>query len=178
MQSKEMVAGNTPNASGSPGRKGRSEAGYVDPESLIADLSRPQMGRMLVYALLIHLFFIAVSSIGFISLCVKHHTLSPRQVISKLDKEAAEKKAKDDAGKAAEEAVKLAKANAEEATKNAKAKAAASNAATQAAGNDAQPPQGQAAEKKKSKTELELEKTSSERPTKPSVGLDLTPDLE
>lgn len=170
-----------PNASAVSGKKDRQGTGLADPELLIADLSRPQMFRMLVYALLIHILVIGATSIGFISLCVKYHSMRPRQVVRALEKEATEKKMKEDAAKATEDAIKASKAAAEEANKKAKA----NPAPAKAAGTDNQPPpadngtpSGQPEGKKKSKIEQEVEKTSSERPTKPSVGLDMTPDLE
>jgi len=181
---KDMMA--VPNASGVSGRKGREEKGYVNPELLIADLSKPHMFRMVTYAFLIHIAIILLTSIGFITLCVKYHSMHPRQVIKVLEKEAAEKKMKEDAVKATEDAMKAAKTATDEA-KNAKTVAAPANTAAPvaAAATGEQPdkptaaaPAAQPVEKKKSKIEQEVEKTSSERPTKPSVGLDMTPDLE
>jgi len=165
-----MAGGAVPNASGVSGRK---DKGYVNPELLIADLSKPHMFRMVTYALLIHIAVILLTSIGFISLCVKYHSMRPRQVIKVLEKEEAEKKMKEDAAKVTEDAMKAAKTAAEEARK-AKTAAVPENTAAAAAGAAGEQP----VEKKKSKIEQEVEKTSSERPTKPSVGLDITPDLE
>ncbi len=173
-QPKDMSDKNVPDASGVPGRRSRSENGYVDPESLIADLSKPQMFRMITYALAIHIAIILVTSIGFISMCVKYHSMRPRQVVKTLEKEAVEKKMKEDAAKASVDAMKAAKAADEDARKNAKASPPANAAAAGAAEASSEKP----AEKKKSKIEQEIEKTSSERPTKPTVGLDITPDLE
>ncbi len=181
-QQKDIMADEAaPNASDMPVKKNKTETVMVDPESLIADLSRPQMFRMLTYALLIHILIILITSVGFISLCVKYHSMHPRQVIRVLDREAAEKKMKEDAAKAAADAVRAAKTATEEAGRNAKVNPAPANAAETGA-----PPavaaagasSGQPAEKKKSKIEQEVEKTSSERPAKPTVSLDMTPDLE
>jgi uncharacterized membrane protein len=177
-QPKDMADKNVPDASGVPGRRSRSENGYVDPESLIADLSKPQMFRMITYAFAIHIAIILVTSIGFISMCVKYHSMRPRQVVKTLEKEAAEKKMKEDAAKASVDAMKSAKAADEDARKNAKASPPANAAATQPPAGAAETSSEKPAEKKKSKIEQEIEKTSSERPTKSSVGLDITPDLE
>ena len=129
-QPKDMADKNVPDASGVPGRRSRSENGYVDPESLIADLSKPQMFRMIAYAFAIHIAIILVTSIGFISICVKYHSMHPRLVIRTLEKEAVEKKMKDDAAKATVDAMKAAKAADEEARRNAKASPPVNAAAT------------------------------------------------
>lgn len=165
-----------PETESTSGADSRRKSSTSDPEMLIADLNKSHMIRMFMYAILIHVIVTVATSLGFISLCVKHHSLHPRKVIEKIEKEAAEKKAKEDAAKAAEEAAKLAKAAAEDLKKNPKpaVKEPAREASAPAEGADAPP----ANEKKKSKIEQEIEKTSSERPTSPTIGLDITPDLE
>ncbi len=146
-----------------------------DPEKLIENLGKSHFLRMLLYAVLVHMIICVLTSLGFISLCIKYRSMHPREKI-KLEQEkiAAENKAKEDAAKA-EEAAKLAKAAAEEAKKNPKPAAKETpkeGAAAPEGVGEAQP------EKKKSKIEQEVEKTSSERPTQSKMGLDLTPDLE
>jgi hypothetical protein len=145
-----------------------------DPEKLIENLSKSHFFRMLVYAVLIHILICVLTSFGFIALCVKYHSLHPREIIKEQEKIAAENKAKEDAAKAAEEASKLAKAAAEDARKNPKpaAKEPPKEGAGATEGGENQP------DKKKSKIEQEVEKTSTERPKGSSMGLDITPDLE
>lgn len=161
-------------AAGDPGAvdakgKARLDLGHKDADQLLAELNRPQMPRMLLYAFLIHVLLVAVTSMGYISLCVKHHSLHPRQIIQALEREAAEKKVKEDAAKLAADLAKRAAA------------APAQPAAAPAPARDGSSPakEGAApAEKKKSKIEQEVEKTSTERPNKPSVSLDSALDLD
>ena len=53
----------------------------ADPDSLMASVSRSNLGKTLKLSLLIHLAVILVLSLGNIGLCIKYRTVNPRKAI-------------------------------------------------------------------------------------------------
>ncbi len=158
-------------------RKGSAAGQRVDPEALLADIARSHLVRMILWSSLIHFVLIGGTSVHFIKLCFDYQTLHPKQVVKQKAREAAEKKVKDD-----EDArVKAAIQQQEDAKKKTAADKGAPGAAKETpavAPATGAAPDGKEPEKKKSKIEQELEKTSSERPKKTSISLDNASDLE
>jgi len=160
-----------------------SAASYpVDPDSLMVEISRSVMGRMLVISMLIHFVLIGGTSVGYISDCFQYRTLDPKTKKAEIAKKETEDKAADDEKKKVEEAKKkLAEGEKKKGTggeKKEPGKTApagekvvdpATTETTGAAGETKEP------EKTKSAIEKKVEETSKERPTQPSVNLD-SPD--
>ena len=57
----------------------------LEPDELIADISRPSLGRELLISIGIHAVVLLITSIGFIALCFRHHTLDPRAAINAIE---------------------------------------------------------------------------------------------
>jgi hypothetical protein len=53
----------------------------VDADALIAGLAGPPLSKTLTFSVLIHVVVVLITSVHFISLCVKHDTLDPRAAI-------------------------------------------------------------------------------------------------
>lgn len=67
----------------------------VDPDQLVSHISGLSVFGTSALSVVFHVALIGLTSIGFISLCVKHRTLHPKQVMARLaeEKEEAERAA-------------------------------------------------------------------------------------
>ena len=113
---------------------------------LMSDISRFSLTGTLLVSLVVHVVVVGLTSIGFVSLCVKYDSLHPRQVIAQMEKQKERESAE------ATRAAALEKAD---------------------AGQDGASAKPQGPDGAKSAIEREIEKTSDERPTDTNVTVDL-----
>jgi len=157
-------------AGAAPGSlRAETEALRVKPYALMAEVNRPRMGRMLAISTLFHVALIGLTSITYLSLCVKHKTLHPKWVLKQIQKEETEKQAVADLAKAAEEARKRAAGKGGAAKKGAGGKETTEPGTESRSGGEAEKKAGE----KKSGIEKAVTETSKERPSGSSVNLDL-----
>lgn len=144
----------------------------VAPDALMTETTRPRMGRMLAISSIFHVALIGLTSITYLGLCLKHHSLHPKWVIKQILKEEVEKQAAAEATKAAEEAVKKAFA----AKKGTPGKESAEPAPGKGTEPSSATPAGKASGKepsdKKSGVEKAVSETSKDRPKGSSLKLD------
>lgn len=138
----------------------------VDPMSLMGGMTGRGFSGTLVIALVAHAGLIALTSFGFVKLCIEHGTLDPRATIREI-REEQEAKEKQKRIEAALEKRRAEQAKAEEAAKAAKKRAP----------DDAAPKPGDEGANK-SPVEKRVEETSDERPAEPTMNLDDRLDLE
>jgi hypothetical protein len=122
----------------------------VHPDDLMADITKSTLSRTLMISLAVHVVVIGLTSIHFMGLCVKYHSLHPYDIIRE-EKIAAEEKARQEALAAKQQAGK-----------------AASEAGTPETGA----PDESGTSEEKSPIEKELEAVSDERPTEAVVSFD------
>lgn len=145
-----------------------SENGSQDDEALradelMADIARPAIGKMLLISAGVHLLVLLLTSIRFISLCIEHHTMNPRAVITAIKQEQHEKELEAKREAAREKILAARKKKKADTEKGPR-------------GEEAQPKAD--AGKDKPKVIRDIEAKSKERPAKSDVTLDELKDLE
>ncbi|MCJ8330354.1 MAG: hypothetical protein HRT89_19840 [Lentisphaeria bacterium] len=126
-----------------------------DPNQLMNGISDTRIAMKLLLSVAFHCVLFLVTSIGFITLCMKHNTMDPRPIVKAIqDKADAEKKEVE------------AKAKIADAVKN-KAKKDAEKDGKTSSGKKSSAKEG---DKNLSKIEQGLKETSKERPTDSNTG--------
>jgi len=133
------------------------EAGAVRPGDLMQDVSKSTLGRTIPIAIAVHLVIIALTSIGYIGLCIKHKTWFPKDKVRQI--------ARQEDAKEKEEAQKLAVAA---------AKAREKERAAASAPADRRPTGSRPA---MSPVERRISEVSTSRPAGPTINLDAELDL-
>jgi len=145
----------------------------IEPDRLMERMERASVWPQVAVSVLVHLFIIALTSIGFLQLASRYGTLDPRSIAAARAREA----------EAAEETAE-AEAAAPGAPAAAEAPAAGGDVGDAASdtpeAGDAPAGEGEAASDGDGRSAIEqtLEETSSERPTESELGLDRVLDLE
>ena len=75
-----------------PPRRTPADPSATDPDELVAHIGRLSVMKTSLISLVFHVLLIGLTSIGFISLCVKHRTLHPKAVLNRLAEEQREAK--------------------------------------------------------------------------------------
>jgi len=127
------------------------EAGAVRPGDLMQNVSKSTLGRTIPIAIAVHLVVIALTSIGYIGLCIEHKTWFPKDKIRQI--------ARQEDAKEKEEAQKSAVADARAREKE---RAAASGPA------DRRPTGSRPA----TPVERRISEVSTSRPAGPTINLD------
>ena len=65
----------------------QSDPPAVDPDDLMAHIDRASTTKTWVISIVFHVLLIGLTSIGFITLCVKHRTLHPKAVVNRQAEE-------------------------------------------------------------------------------------------
>jgi len=146
-----------------------TDAARVKPDALMAEIIRPRMGRMVVISTIFHVLLIGLTSVSYLTLCVKHRTLHPKWVVRQIQKEEAEKQETANVAKAAEEAKKRAAERGGAAKKGPGGKEGTEPGAESRSGGEAEKKAGD----KKSGVEKAVTETSKDRPTGSSINLEL-----